>query len=164
MQYNRGIETPYCWGPAPLAVHTNCSRVSANDSEGTWLHRPSPAVALASSPSSPALRRALCVSVRATSLQSRPIPCNPVDWSLPGSSVHGILQARILEWVAVSSSRGNLPNPGIKPASPTSNLHWQSRSLTLAPLWHSRQASGFWYNFWIHWFSCDSIARQGGSL
>ena len=114
MQYNRGIETPYCWGPAPLAVHTNCSRVSANDSEGTWLHRPSPAVALASSPSSPALRRALCVSVRATSLQSRPIPCNPVDRSLPGSSVHGILQARILEWVAMLSSRGSA-----RPRDPT---------------------------------------------
>ena len=33
--------------------------------------------------------------------------CDPVDCSLPGSSVHGILQARILEWVAVSSSRGS---------------------------------------------------------
>ena len=33
--------------------------------------------------------------------------CNPKDCSLPGSSVHGILQARILEWVAISSSRGS---------------------------------------------------------
>ena len=33
--------------------------------------------------------------------------CDPVDCSLPGSSVHGILQARILEWVALSSSRGS---------------------------------------------------------
>ena len=33
--------------------------------------------------------------------------CDPVDCSLPGSSVHGILQARILEWVAMSSSRGS---------------------------------------------------------
>ena len=30
-----------------------------------------------------------------------------MDYSLPGSSVHGILQARILEWVAISSSRGS---------------------------------------------------------
>ena len=37
----------------------------------------------------------------------------------PGSSVLGIFQARILEWVAISSS-GDLPNPGIKPASPES--------------------------------------------
>ena len=32
--------------------------------------------------------------------------CDPKDCSLPGSSVHGILQARILEWVAIPSSRG----------------------------------------------------------
>ena len=33
--------------------------------------------------------------------------CNPMDCSLPGSSVHGIFQARVLEWVAVSFSRGS---------------------------------------------------------
>ena len=32
--------------------------------------------------------------------------CNPMDYSLPGSSVHGILQTRILEWVAIPFSRG----------------------------------------------------------
>ena len=42
----------------------------------------------------------------AKSLQSCPTLCDPVDSSPPGSSVHEILQARILEWVAVSSSRG----------------------------------------------------------
>ena len=36
-----------------------------------------------------------------------PTLCNPVDHSLPGFSVHGILQARILEWVTVSFSRGS---------------------------------------------------------
>ena len=35
--------------------------------------------------------------------------CNPVDCSPPSSSVHGISQARILEWVAISSSRGSSP-------------------------------------------------------
>ena len=45
--------------------------------------------------------------------QSCPILCNPMDCSPPGSSVHGILQARILEWVAMSS----MPNPGIGPMS-----------------------------------------------
>ena len=35
--------------------------------------------------------------------------CDPMDCSLPGASVHGILQARILEWVAISSSRGSSP-------------------------------------------------------
>ena len=33
--------------------------------------------------------------------------CNPVDCSPPGSSIHGILQARVLEWVAISFSRGS---------------------------------------------------------
>ena len=40
-----------------------------------------------------------------------------MDCSLPGSSVHGILQARILEWVAISSP-GDLLNPRIKPIPP----------------------------------------------
>ena len=35
--------------------------------------------------------------------------CDPMDCSPPGSAVHGILQARILEWVAISSSRGSSP-------------------------------------------------------
>ena len=37
--------------------------------------------------------------------QSCPTLCDPMDCSLPGSSIHGIFQARILEWVAVSFSR-----------------------------------------------------------
>ena len=39
--------------------------------------------------------------------QSCPILCDPMDCSPPGSSVHGILQARTLEWVAMPSSRGS---------------------------------------------------------
>ena len=57
--------------------------------------------------------------------------CNPVDWSLPGSSVHGILQARILEWVVIPSSRGS-PRPGDGKPSLLSLLHWQVGSLPLA--------------------------------
>ena len=49
-------------------------------------------------------------------LQSCPTLCGPTDRSPPGSSVHGILQARILEWV-VMPPPGDLPNPGIKPVS-----------------------------------------------
>ena len=44
--------------------------------------------------------------------QSCPTLGDPVGYSPPGSSVHGVLQARVLEWVAISSSR-DLPNPGI---------------------------------------------------
>jgi len=42
--------------------------------------------------------------------------CDSTDCSLPGSSVHGILQARILQWVAISFS-GELPDPGMEPSS-----------------------------------------------
>ena len=49
--------------------------------------------------------------------QLRPTLCNPMDYSLPGSSVHGIAQGRILKWVAILSP-GDLPNPGTDPRSP----------------------------------------------
>ena len=39
--------------------------------------------------------------------QSCPTLCDPMDCSLPGSPIHGIFQARILEWVAMPSSRGS---------------------------------------------------------
>ena len=41
-----------------------------------------------------------------------------MDYHPPGSSVHGLSLARMLEWVAISFSRGDFPDPGIKPASP----------------------------------------------
>ena len=46
-------------------------------------------------------------SVSYSFVQSCPTLCNPMDCSLPGSSVLGILQARILEWVAIPFSRGS---------------------------------------------------------
>ena len=55
--------------------------------------------------------------------------CNP-----PGSSVRGILQARILEWVAISFSRGS-SDPGIEPASPVS----PSLQVCSLPLSHVKQ-------------------------
>ena len=60
--------------------------------------------------------------------------CDTMDYSLPGSSVHGILQARILEWSAVSSI---FPTQGSNPYL-LGLLHWQMDSLPLAP--SSRQA------------------------
>ena len=45
--------------------------------------------------------------VRMKVAQSCPTPCDPMDCSPPGSSVHGILQARILEWVAIPFSSGS---------------------------------------------------------
>ena len=55
----------------------------------------------------------------------------PMDCSPPGSSVHGLLQARTLEWVAMPSSRG-LPDPGIKPTTLASPA-LQASSLPLVP-------------------------------
>ena len=43
--------------------------------------------------------------------------CDPMDGSLRGSSVHGIFQAVVLEWIAISFSRGS-SDPGIEPRSP----------------------------------------------
>ena len=57
--------------------------------------------------------------------------CNFIDCSPPGSSVHGILQARILEWVAMPSSRGSSWPRNWTHIS--SLLHWQVSSLPLAP-------------------------------
>ena len=59
--------------------------------------------------------------------------CDPMDCNCQ-VSVYGILQARILEWVAMPSSR-DLLNPGIQPAFLTSRLHWQVDSLPLLPPW-----------------------------
>ena len=58
------------------------------------------------------------VCVRAKSLQSCLTLGNSMDCSPPGSSVHGILQARLLEWVTTPSP-GVLPDPGIEPVSLT---------------------------------------------
>ena len=51
--------------------------------------------------------------------QLHPTLCDPTDYIPPGSSVHGIFQARIREWVATFYSR-DLFNPGIKPMSSVS--------------------------------------------
>ena len=58
-------------------------------------------------------RNVVCCSVT----KSCPTLYDPMDCSPPGSSVHGISQARILEWVDLSLSR-DLPDPGIAPRSP----------------------------------------------
>ena len=66
--------------------------------------------------------------VRAESLQLCPALCHPMGCSLPGSSVHGILEARILEWGAMPFSRGSFqPVSLMSPAL-------AGGSLPLAPL------------------------------
>ena len=72
--------------------------------------------------------------------------CDPMDCSLPGSSVHGILQARIP--VAISYSRGS-SQPRDGNLGPLGFLHWQVDSL---PLYHSTNLPEL---RWIKYFSLD---------
>ena len=67
----------------------------------------------------------------AKSLQSCLTLCDPMDCSSPGSSVHGILQARILEWVAMPPSRG--PSRSSDRTHLLCLLNWQVDSLPLMP-------------------------------
>ena len=68
--------------------------------------------------------------------QSCLILCDPMDCSPPGSSVHGILQARVLEWVAVSYSRGSsqprgqtlVSSPALAVGLFITNATWESES------------------------------------
>ena len=64
-----------------------------------------------------------------------PTLCSPMDCSLSAFSVHRILQARILVWVAFLPPR-DLPEPGIKPASPVSPV-LQADSLSTEPIFSS---------------------------
>ena len=77
--------------------------------------------------------------VLAKSLQLCLTLWNHMDCSPPGSSVHGILQARILEWVAMPSSR-DLSDPGIEPASLKSHA-LAARFLTTSPTWEALAGS-----------------------
>ena len=63
----------------------------------------------------PLLPRVTDCSVKVKFSQLCPILCDSMDYT-----VHGILQARILEWVAIPFRGSFQPNPGIKPRSPTS--------------------------------------------
>ena len=63
--------------------------------------------------------------------QSCPTLCNPLVCNPPGSSVRGILQARILEWVAISFSRGIFLTQGLN-QNLLRLLHWEADSLLLS--------------------------------
>ena len=65
-----------------------------------------------------------------------PTLCDPMDYGLPGSSGHGLLQARILEWVAMPPSRGSSQS---RDRNHIPFLHWQASSLPLVPPGKSRR-------------------------
>ena len=77
-----------------------------------------------------------------------------MDYRPRVSSVPGILQARILEWVAISFSR-DLPDPGIKPVSPA----WQADSLP----WATREVQRSSYSYYILQTSARLIVLTPGT-
>ena len=80
--------------------------------------------------------------------------CNPMDCSPQGFSVYGILQARILEWVAIPFSRG-LPDPGVKARS----LTLQADSLpSELPGKHHVKCWTVWITSWNH--NCQEKYQQ----
>ena len=92
----------------------------------------------------------LCIC--AQSLQSCLTLCDPMECSPPGSSVHGILQSRILEWAAILGCHGLLQ--GIFPTQGSNQhllhlLHWQADSL---PLCHLSSTSSSAQTCFLHFF------------
>ena len=75
----------------------------------------------------------MCLCLCAKSLQSCLTVCDPIDCSPPDSSLHGILQARILKWVAIPFSRRSSRRRDQTYAAHL--LHRQANSLTLVPPW-----------------------------
>jgi len=71
--------------------------------------------------------------------QSRPTLCHLMDYSPPGSSVHGIIQASILEWVAMPSSRGSS-----QPKDPTQVSHIAGEFFTV---WATREVHIYVYMY-----------------
>ena len=76
--------------------------------------------------------------------QPCPTLCDPMDCSPPGSSVHGILQARILEWVAISFSRGSS-----QPRDQTQVSHIAGRRFNL---WATREAPSIFFSLFLVYF------------
>ena len=85
--------------------------------------------------------------------QSCPTLCDPMDCGLPGSSAHGILQERILEWVFMHSS-GNFPDPGNEPASLMSST-LAGGFFTTGAIWESPHIYTFRYKH-------DNLQYWGG--
>ena len=74
----------------------------------------------------------MCVCMHAKSLQLGLTLCNPMDCSPPSSSVYGILQARILEWVVMFFC---FLTQGLNPHLPS--LTWVGRFFTTSPTWEA---------------------------
>ena len=111
----------------------------------------------------------LASAVKLKLFQPCPTLCNPVDCRSPGSSVHGILQARILEWVFMPSSRASSPPMGWTCVSYVSCIgmqglyHWYQ----LGSQWNvyktstsSNLASMKWYTYFLGDFYMGECGTQ----
>ena len=78
---------------------------------------------------------------------SQPYPtlCNPMNYSLPGSSVHAIFHARILEWVGISSSRGSPWPRKISWDASLASLAWAGVFFATIATWDT-QVNVLWLN------------------
>ena len=106
--YGLQLTRPLCpWDSSGMNTGVGCHALLQGifPTRGSNEHLPmSPALQVNSFPTEPAGKPHIPHSEVA---QSCPTLCDPTDCSLSGSSVHGIFQARVLEWIAISFSRGS---------------------------------------------------------
>ena len=95
-----------------------------------------------------------CMKVKSESevAQSCPTLCNPMDCSLPGSSVHGVYQARVLEWVAIVSLTEGIWKSWMKWRTRHVHVCWKSGELDLCLILLS-SISEEWYVNWVLFLS-----------
>ena len=110
------------------------------------------------------------ICMHAKSFQSCPTLCDPLDCSPLGSSVHGILQARILEWVALPFSRGS--------SLPRDQIHVSCIAGRCSPVWATREAQLCVFNLIqlnspdpsehllriLHWAGCTELWTSDQSV
>ena len=99
--------------------------------------------------------------------QSCPTLCNPMDCSLPSSSIHEIFQARVLEWGAIAFSGPNLPIYSISPFSPFLSICLFSRSLSLflfCKFWLLKCISGWKSLVTEVWLLGNNLEKVQGSF
>ena len=107
-----------------------------------------------------------CIKVKSESkvAQSCPTLSNPMDCSLPGSSIHGIFQARVLEWGAIAFSRGSSWSRDQTQVSCMAGRFFTTKppekpnfNIYLSTMW----SSGQWWVWWILWDFSDKNTEVG---
>ena len=111
------LHTPYRKKSSPLGL---AEPLGSSGSQGVHVLSTQSCLALCILPGSSVLGILLAriLEVKSEVTQSCPTPCDPMDCSLSGSSIHGIFQQECWSGLPFPSP-GDLPDPGIKPGSPT---------------------------------------------